>query len=276
MNIIAKFEYNNKTYVFYNSNNNLKIKYGYLALDGSVIEISDEDEIKMMKIISRQIFISYGKKNHIELGTTRYNDKTFRIMYDKISMMKFFYEIKEGGIYSLPNMEDTDYLMKLFNFRFIFSPNEVLSEKKTYKKLKVLERFVSFSKRVILVSFVSLIMFSSVNAKLIEDYQYQSGDDFDYTQITTNLINSYETEEEYIAPKSSTEFSALKIVETINNNQNLTPEEKEFMKGYLDILIKNKEYVDMDFLLNTLSNLDFIYYQYSDEEGALGTYNPMG
>ena len=74
-NIIAKFEYNGKTYVYYVIPDKPKnLLYGYI--DNDVIRpVVDINAFKIMEELSNKIFVSIDPSDHVRLTKIRFKNK---------------------------------------------------------------------------------------------------------------------------------------------------------------------------------------------------------
>lgn len=240
--VIATFEHNNKTYLFYTYDDirkrDINVLYGYYDFDKNIKPV-DDNEISLMNKVSNDIFISKDTSNHVKLNSVIYNGKIFQIMYDKISGLKFFYELKDG-IYHIPCDEDLIYLANTYN-------------KVTYN-LKLFEIVDEEEKK---------------NEPFLKKYSWIGGTLFLCTIAVTTILampkihTKYQIVTQGIEYKTgshiSDDFSIDRVINAIRENPNLTDEEKEFFISQNDIIIKNSKYIDMVDLENKLRGFSIDY-----------------
>jgi len=248
-NVIANFEYDGKMFVYYIDSftqyEEIKLLYGYYNLsdlDMFIKPVTDIDEISMMNYLSHELFISNDKNNHVKIGTIKYNKKIFQIMYDKVTGFKFFYEIIDNE-YCIPNYSDLLYLVNEFNSNKYMIPKlfEVVELKegeslKPYIKSNV---FIGFT----LVSVTLFIGVCFLPVKIIRDKQYE----IDKASYYNKEIVSVD------------EITREDIVEALNNNKDLSKEEKNVILEYSDIMVQNARYIDSKKTLEALSKLEVKY-----------------
>lgn len=254
-NILAKFEYNGKTYIYYVLPDKPKnLFYGYMEND-VIKPVVDYNDILIMQEAYKKIFISTNPVNHIKLTTTKHNGKLFQIMYDKVTGLKFFYEMYNSKYYR-PNSEDAAELFGIFN-KFELSEE---SNKSSDKKSKLEKGFEIFYK---IFLFSQIIVIGSLVSELVYD-EY----------IVPNFpFSSFVQKVEALKATSKTEFSVDKIIEAINSNPTLSEEEKAFFLEEIPYLVKNQKYVDMDDLLYKLKGTRVKYDIRSNKEYS-GYYKP--
>lgn len=265
-NILASFEYNGKTYVYYIESNNKEVKYGYLD-NNNIIEITDSKDIQMMNELGSKVFISSDMKDHIKLGTTTYHGKLFQEMYDKKSDLKFFYEIKDGKYYT-PSNEDAMNLFKMFNEHDMFLTNKqydrVFADTEEVRKKK---NNKSVLKGIL---FYGAVLF--IGLELHSCLVRYSGDQ-------QQTVQSYETSvtvEPSATPASTAkiEYTEEDLIAAIDSNQNLSLEEKQLYKDQFEFVMKYAEYTDFEFLIDKLKNATINYDAKKDPYSAARYYSP--
>lgn len=253
-NVIATFEHNNKTYLFYTYDDieqkDINVLYGYYDSSKNIKPINDND-ISLMNKISSDIFISKDKSNHVKLNSIIYNGKVFQVMYDKISGLKFFYELKDG-IYSIPCDDDLIYLANTYN-------------KVTYN-LKLFEMVDENEK---------------ANMPFLKKYSWVGGTLFLCTIAITTILAMPKIHTKYQIVTQKIEynndeylkdnFSIDRVIAAIKENTNLTDEEKEFFVNQNDILIKYFKYIDITDLEEKLRNFSIDYIE-ENHSTLLGTW----
>lgn len=224
--MLAKFNYNNKDYVYILNNEN--IEYGFIENDNVNKNIMSEEK-EMMDCIFSKITISNNNENHFKCGIVIYNNKKFQVMFDKISERKFFYEVKNSN-YFIPNDEDNYYLNDIYN--------PVVMYNGTDRATNIKKMIVKFNcgMAVVLLSVAALKKFDTTPAVY---------------KIWTNIY-SYED-------SHSEKFSIDKIKNVINNNDKLSEEEKDFIFKYFYIIEENSNHISMKVLKDNFAKLDIKY-----------------
>jgi hypothetical protein len=243
-NELAKFEYKGKTYVYYTLPEKPKnLLYGYLE-NNELKPVIDPDEAFIMQEAYKKAFISDDQANYVKLNIIKYNGKLFQKMYDKISKLTFFYEIKDNKFY-MPNDEDLLVLSSLYN-KDEFNFGRGASDKK------------GTIKKIIKIAGLSLSMIINVIMVL--------------KALTPSNTNVDRPVYERLLEKE-TEFSSEKLAEALQSNPNLTNNEKTFLKDCLVVLDENSQYVEMNEELQRLETL-IIKYNQDAGQGVAGGYAP--
>jgi len=246
--IYADFWLNNKKYIFFIEDNNLK--YGYLD-DGNIQTTLTKEEIELMDKIIPYITISTDSNSHVALNLINYNNKKFQIIYDRISDLKYFYEIKDNK-YHLPEIEDTKYLWRIYNANNYVFYNESSKEELERKTVKTIKTLFYGAVVIITVQLATLgIMQFNIHQKQKELETLQE-------QIVCNWedVNS-----------------------AILSNTNLNEEEKAFILGNQEMVEENRDFINKQIIVDRLEDLDIIYLPDSSkqEQGVtelvLGFYN---
>lgn len=229
--LLASFNKNNKEYVVYLIDN--KLVYGYMDNNKMNTDLSNEER-NFIDVILSNIIISKDEKNHKKCGILKYNNKDFQVMYDKVSKRKFWYEIKDGK-FNIPSFEDFNYLASKFDVEVAYENINNVKNNKIYKRLIA----------GVLVVVTSLSLFYGTYVA-----KNNSSVSIDYSTMT-----------------ESTRLAIENLEMTLDNNDNLTKEEKEFVKSNFDIIVDNIDYVDLELINHRLEDLDFVYYDYSSNYG---------
>lgn len=261
-NILATFKYNGKEYVYYLYYN--VIKYGYYDSNKNICNVDNEIEKRILDIALYKISISSNRKNHIKLNTIFYNGKKFQKFYDKVSGLIFFYEIINNK-YRLPSIGDITYLMDKFNISSY------------YNKFKGINRKIKKSLTIggiattIVVS-TGLLFYSKIESKEFDNTTAVGNNPYFLTDEEIERITEESNDRwHYLGDddiRDEIPYSLDKIVESLNRNQNLNDSEKQFILSYKKVFEENSEFINMNRLMDTLSNLKINYvpsdYQYAE------------
>lgn len=247
--IIAKFTYENKLYyiavlnnnlVFYKMNNSNEKNY-YLTTE----------ETNMLKSIYAKLTIN--QNNSVYIKELEINQNIYSLFFDKKNSNYFW--IPKNGIY---NNEDNIQL----NFMYNDTPSLIYSKNETNNTNdnKFYQKFIKVGKKVFIVlvaaNLCSALLNFNVNniEKKVDDIGIPTytNSSIDYTEPTEyTLIN----EENNI----SVEFNYNEIESIINNNKNLSDEEKNFINKMKFVFEQNYTYMDIDLIKERLSSLKINY-----------------
>ncbi len=260
-NILAKFEYNGKTYVYYIFPDKPKnLLYG--LIDNNVIKpVVDPIAFKIMETVSNEIFVSIVPKDHIRLTKIKLNNKLFQIMYDKKTKLKFFYEIK-NNVFCLPSREDMENLSAIYNKQVLFN----FSESNESKNKSTFYKTVTIAGIACIVVMGSLLIFNNFKKP-------NAPTDAVVSAEITSVVNEVDLVNES-TPAPKIDFSLEKLTDALNQNPNLTDEEKAFIFEHFDILTENPDYVDMYLTMQKLSTLKIEYDSSSTVLGVGACYYP--
>lgn len=245
-NILAKFTYNGKTYVYYVlPDKPQNLLYGYID-NGEIKPVVDVSAFKIMEELSNRIFVSTNPNDHVKLTKIKFKSKLFQIIYDKKSRLKFFYEIKDNVFY-MPSKEDQDDLSRVYNKTVFNLSNGLGNEDKNRKANKVLKALKIFdiSGAIVVVIMAGSLIFNNF---IKPNVPVQS------EQTTTQTVTVVEPT---ATPKI--DFSLEKLTDALNQNPNLSEEEKAYIFDQFDILIENPDYVDMNLTIQKLLTLTIEY-----------------
>lgn len=246
--IVAQFNYKDKDYVFYIKNN--KINFGYI--DNNVIKNDLTDSEKAMMTEALPKIIPNKSSNIYKVGETKYNKKVFQIFLDKVSGIKLFYQIRNNE-YLFPDYEDLVYLNCKFNHQMILKEENKKIRKPMRKKYT---KYITIAGVIVSVTCVASI----INlASSLNDYNY---------------TNDYIVEYNITTPCYYEDIESL-----INNNVNLSQEEKNLLLCNPNFFTENKEFIDMSNMTKVLNDLSIDYdrdnqLNYNIPFNASGAYFP--
>jgi len=271
--ILAKFNNGDITYVYYTvANENNKILYGYLDGD-SIRSLKTYKEFLMMQQAQKKIFISTDPENHVELGYTIFKNKLFKILYDKSSELKFFYEVKDGKDY-FPSEEDSRELFKIHNP--VNRYQEEPTEENTSKKGKLKKTLID-----ILFVLEAAVFGASLGTIAVALFDKYVQPETPVTEIVS--VEKYESPKYYgeIGDDSLTEstskgeFSEERLLQAIKDNENLNDVEREMLESKIPILKKYQKYAHFNHVENKFRTLrtNYILEPPPEDIGVSAYYN---
>ena len=240
MEILIKFEFNQKIYCVGKENN--QFKYFYLKDNLECFDLS-ADEIKLINKVAKKIMPS---GYFVKTSDYILNNNKYEIYYDKITGIRYFNPI--------PKDEDLIKLNMIFNNTSEYLAS--LSDKWKFWNNK------DFFKRLLVID--SILLSVAVSNLVVSSVQYIS----EQRAEEIEARNHYEmalSQMEDTSHLSDEEFIE-RIMQAVDRNDNLNEEEKEKLRAYEFALLDNKEYSDIEFLEDTLSRLNF---SYNEDEGML-------
>ncbi len=235
---LVKLFYDEKEYLIYLDNN--IIRFGRKK-DNIIDTNLSIDEIAELKYILPHVIISNDKNNYVDLGFIKYKDKDINVYLDKVSKLRFFYELKENT-YTLPDENTLEELNHMFNNTIISETRIVLENhnKRKYNK-HYAKKYIKIRNKLIVAFILSASLAISAN-------------------VMTELVDSgYSTRRT---------FSYESIVSFIENNPYLSDKEKRTLLVSKEIFKENQEYVDMNFLEDCFTKLRIEYAK--DKHNDLG------
>lgn len=245
--ILARFEKNNKTYIYYTFDN-INICFGVLE-NNEILDTNSEEE-SFMKSIMHEIFISPDRKNHVDFGYIVYNRKKYKIMLDKISKLKYFLEVKDNILVE-PDTEAIKELIYLYNDNSIINIEQM---KDLYQEHKPID----YIRKIIDIGMVTISLIISLSS--ISKIQNYSG-----------VLN----DEIYLASKifAGNNITYSQAVETIDSNPNIGDfEKKEFINNCQRFIEDNSQYFNEMHVKEKLRTFDLKYLE-TEEPDLLGEYN---
>ena len=275
MELLASFDFNNKKYALIVEGDIIK----YCCIEGDVVSYNlTKDEISMCDQVKSKIMISTNNKDYINCGNINYNNKTFNIVFDKATKKKFFYEF-DGKDYKFPSEEEYLYLDKNLN------PTVWNAKENNFIKRNLICGAAGGVAGGIVVS---LCMGTWLH---VNEQRLFSGKYADTKAPTISVDETIEAPTVSIdgnvnAPIYGNNDDIQKLNIIINNNPNLTEDEKTLLKNQLEIYADDVEYINFDYMYDRLGSVDFSYtrdyntisnddeYKYTDAYYGVGQYDP--
>lgn len=241
MNIILKFNFNNREYCIFKEENNFK--YGYILNNKIITNLSslDKDIIDLIiyKIKPSNKTIFY---NNITLNNTKYS-----IYIDSKTKLKSFKPE--------PNQKDLIILNSLYNnlspIEIYYNYNYKIGDEKEFSTIAT-----SIGRSVITVLLLTSMSITTVLCA-ISDYKFNE----DYLQTLEDKIQShitYNTSKKISNTPSNTEITQL-IKDALSQNKNIGQKEKNIILEHLDIFYDNKDYIDFENVYQNISNMKIEY-----------------
>lgn len=289
VDIIAKFNYNNKCYAFGNNNNEIEF---YLKDENNFTSSLSEKEINIcMQILDS---ITIDKKTSVYLYNKRIGQNIYQIYYDiktRLHWWNLIYGNKDS-------QEDNIELNFLYNnmpdiyYLDIQENNSENSRNNNNKFVKLIRMIgpvlvtvlvcapLSFGALKLKQRYIEYIVKREINKEIIEEFQDEKVQSVDDLQkiLGVNLDdkesfgqNGYDEKTEETAEllrkeiSSNQEYNWHSIEEAIYSNTNLTESEKNFLKKLKFVFDENHQYMNLDMVINNLKTLKITY---SKEEGA--------
>lgn len=225
-----------KKYIVYLEDNN--IKFGYLDNDQIINDLSYEEKNKIITIYNYLV----GQKNdQIKLSSTKIFDSLITFFYNPVNRLYSFLEVKDNK-YTIPNNDIVCYLNILLNNQD--SKLYIKENSKKNKRFKIVIRTAS--------GLVTVYILSSLLLSYLPNMP-QSKLTFKIDYAIDNMYKDANT----IQDNKDYSFDSIKKI--INDNYNLTEEEKEFLYNIEDEVTENIDYINLEQLKNNLKELKINY-----------------
>ena len=252
MTLLLKFEFNNIKY-FVEKDSDEKLIYYFIKDKNKYFDLST----KQKELIDNVIEKITPSNNLIKLTSYKLNDINYEMYLDKKTKLRLFKPI--------PKVNDSIYLNNVFN-----NMEEGIASKGPIDRLQprnespFIKRLINIGTEVIvvcisiaLITFNTAIMMSPSLAYNIEDIVFNK---------------SYSSIEE--TSKLSDEELLSRITDVINNNKNLSNEEKKLFLANPFVFTDNKQYMNLYYIENILSTISIEYIS-ENHFNTAGVYNPI-
>ena len=239
MKVLIKFDYENKTYYVYQVDKS--IKYG---TSDNMNSISTADK----NIINEVLNLLKPSKYLINLTPFIFNGKKFDIYLDTKTNFRLFNPI--------PLEDEIIKLNTIFNdqpFEFNVEFND--------KEKEFIRKAITYGKKTVVVFIATTLMV--MNLSFFPDIINKTKLDV-YTSYIQEVAS-------YNKNISDDEFLS-RINFAIANNNNLSNEEKIFMTSNSFFFLDNKEYIDINSLIDRLSTIKIEYSPFENNENIKGQY----
>lgn len=225
---------------------NHELKYKKIVKENIYEDVSNQEK----ELINKVLFELLPSNNIKDLGYIKYGNKKIKHLYDFSNRFHIFHEnenitrecLKLNYLFN--NQEDYIYMLKCH---------------KNYMKRsesRYIKRNVKIGKKVISVLTASTFLLA-MSIGIIKGA----------SKVEYNNKNNYkEIDLEY----SDRKLEISEIINAINNNSNLTREEKDFFLSNFEFFYDNLEYLDYYAVLDNLNHLHIEYIE--DECDQIGVY----
>lgn len=255
MEMILKFTDNGKEYALFQEGKELKP----CLIEGGVYKfnISEEDKSYCLEILE-----DVKPSNEIiEIAKINRNEKEFVHLVDKKNLFNIFYEVKNGE-YVVPCKEDIVFFNNTFNYQSEY----MYLGKEEKKDGNFFKRIIKKGKKVLAVLVTSAVLFATPALAHAEDIDPNIPVLNTSTYSITQDVNSSVIEE-------SKTITYEEIVSLINNNPNLSQEEKDLILTGKEFFKENCQYFDYDFVKNTLETVKIEYISEDKRPGVKGDFH---
>jgi len=259
--LLSKIEYENNTYLIFIQDRK-KIIFAKEIDDIITIDLSKEEYKLLNKIYNN---LKINTSNSIKLENMTINNNTYEVYYDPFTKNHFW---KDLNI-----IEDNIFL----NFRYNNMPTTYYNETKEEKKnSKFYKKVIKIGHKLIPILISATISLSVLTGCNLIDRQQKEIDNiqkFSYVETikkennVEESINIQTYEKELETEEVKKEYNYEEIKNAINNNPNLTKEEKKFLESLKFIFDENNQYMDLEIIIDRLDNLK-IEYKKEEKEAA--------
>lgn len=255
-NYIKIFEYklNGKEYVVFKVEE--EIKFGFMD-NGSFNESLSDSELSFIKGLYN--FIVGDPTKNIELSPLHIDNKYIKTVYNTDSRLYSFYNM-DGSLIDEKLLKKLNYL---FNNQStsVYSENEESEKTDEKPKKSSFQLAVEIGNTIVTILVSTSIVLGTLPIVPHGDLAFK----IDYG-IDSLSKGRYELPDNY-------DYSFSDLEDTINNNEYLSPSEKEFLINGLRAEIgENIDYIDKDILMRNLSEFSICYHCSKEYDEETGTY----
>lgn len=219
--------------------------------DGKETYDLTKEEKELVSFVLGKLFLGYNSRY---LGLINYQKNEYHHFYDLNNDWHYFYTL-EGDIPEVKTFID-------LNYRYNNMEEYVAIEEKSNKKDKrFLKRLLTFGEKTLIVIISLEVLFIATHFK-----DFINNVKFYYIEPAKAKI---------VEVEKKNDLTVNEVLEIIENNDNLTLEEKKNLMQYTDFFTDKLPYVDQDDLVDSLTNMKINYYE--DQEGIIrGSWHPAG
>ena len=284
--------------VIFNNDDN---KYGIVSVDGTILFFKYENNRIQLDLTDEEITLIYevfkslqvNEEKSLNLGIKKINNKDFEILYDPNSKLYYWFQIINGERYYSSD-EDTIMLNYKYNHMpFVAYDGDIFDWKEEEQRIeqqrraqrkKTIKRIFKTGTKTIILSVSALSIYMNLtNSSLASIIN-------NHVRIVPNAEQAREANIEnnnfdvIFETFESRPYNFQEVEAAIDGNQNLSDEEKTFIKNLKFYFDENHNYMDMDKIISRLQNLKIEYnrekckntvvtgeYQY--ETGIITMYN---
>ena len=242
--VITVLKYKENKLIIYKENGNIKLG----KITDHKITIPSQEQQKILEQIYDSILID--KQNQIDCGTHKIKGKQIKIYYCTKTNLYYFYELKNNT----KQKPDKELLEKL-NIYYNNQNNYLYIGKQ--EAPKTITRWIKIN-----AIWISLIITANIAFEELPVIKYEI----------------YQKIKEQKKEQQQETYSLDKVKQILEENKNLTDEEKNFILLLEDELEENKKYLNTNTIYENLSQLDINYHhkakQTKEQETILGSFNP--
>jgi len=237
---ILSFEYENNKYVLLFDNEYLFKK----EVNNELQDVNEEEKLLIKKVMKQTL----PGNEYYDLGFYRHNDKTYKHFIDKNNFYHTFYEVKDNEL-KVPDEEMINYFNLKYNSAIskLYAGN--LTQNNTYN------RFARIGKKIVKVAITTALLVNlwPATSALASQVTYIPVID-EVSSITKDV------QDEIIIEEVTEQKLSMEIVEqTINNNPNLSSQEKEFILSQKLFFEELLPYFNYESFVKNYGNLKIIY-----------------
>lgn len=260
-NIIATYKINDKDYMFYKIG---KIVFVANIKNGKLLKLNNQEELQQAKKIFEELRLDkHYKENFIELSNIFYNNKEYKSMYDQIEKTRHFYEQIDND-YKEVSGETKKFFDELYNNEITRLCSENNTKNKKANEIK--RKLVKVGKETIIVFLVvaSLIgLPKDVVFANTQEHELELNHSFLQQQMCMNINDDFfKNLLNIVIGNTNTD----QIMDILNNNKNLTRDDKKFVESIKHYFKDNDKYYDMDTVKYNLENLKIVYDRYNQSK----------
>lgn len=272
--------YNNKYYILSVNNKITCIKYE----GGKIISKAfSQEELKLFYTVHNSMKIN--TKNSMNLGEHNVNGKDFQLYYDRKTNLYYWNRILNGKAVESTIKENCMLNNKYNNIKLSYDDVEIydwaeddeingkndLEKKNKEKRANKINRVVKFGTKAIIISIVAGVNFLAYSDSAIAQ---------NFKDKFRDIIGIEETEEDGIKDVydlldiyEHREYDYQQIASAIENNQNISTQEKDFLNKLKFVFDENYKYMDIDGICDKFSDIKIEYVQEpSSRKFILGEY----
>ena len=242
--VITVLKYKENKLIIYKENGNIKLG----KITDHKITIPSQEQQKILEQIYDSILID--KQNQIDCGTHKIKGKQIKIYYCTKTNLYYFYELKNNT----KQKPDKELLEKL-NIYYNNQNNYLYIGKQ--EAPKTITRWIKIN-----TIWISLIITANIA----------------FEELPVIKYGIYQNIKEQKKEEQQETYSLDKVKQILEENKNLTDEEKNFILLLEDELEENKKYLNTNTIYENLSQLDINYHykakQTKEQETILGSFNP--
>lgn len=269
--IISKFKYDNKSYLIIYEKEKRNIEFACIDELGNVCKLDESEKKNVMEVLS---YLIINKDNSEYLMEDIVNGNIYKIYLNKGNNV-FFWESINGD----EEREEDNYIL---NFRYNHQPTVLYTSinAQNFEKGKYYNRFARIKNKLVPILMSATMSLSFISGCTVQGNDMQNSIQNIETE-TTQTETTQPTTSEYDMLKEMKEYSWEKVQEIISQNENLSPEEKDFLYKFKFLFEEEHEYMNIQAIYERLKDLKFEYninepdINIVQQEGVAAAYFPL-